>query len=93
MSRKRKLTPAEKRAKAERREKFMTVFIGGKQKWVRRSPTVEGLPVEEFIRQNAGPLWLHANEMWEYMPADPDPAAEEKPPPHPVDGDDREIPF
>jgi hypothetical protein len=24
--------------------------------------------VEEFIRRNADPIWLHQNEMWEYMP-------------------------
>jgi len=24
-------------------------------------------PVDEFIRQNADPIWLHQNEMWEYI--------------------------
>jgi hypothetical protein len=23
--------------------------------------------VDEFIRQNADPIWLHQNEMWEYL--------------------------
>jgi len=23
--------------------------------------------VDEFIRRNADPIWLHQNEMWEYM--------------------------
>jgi hypothetical protein len=23
---------------------------------------------DEFIRRNADPIWLHQNEMWEYMP-------------------------
>ncbi len=44
----------------------MKVFINGKQKWVRRPQTIEGLSVEEFIARNADPIWLHQNEMWEY---------------------------
>jgi len=65
---KRKLTPAEKRAKARRRAEFMTVFLNGKQKSVRRPVLIEGLDPDEFIRRNADPIWLHQNEMWEYMP-------------------------
>ena len=64
---KRKLTPAEKRARRKRREEFMIVFINGKQKWVRRPPTIDGMDVDEFIRRNADPIWLHQNELWEYM--------------------------
>ena len=45
----------------------MTIFINGKQKRVKRSPTIEGMDVDEFIRRNADPIWLHQNEMWEYM--------------------------
>ena len=45
----------------------MTVFINGKQKRVKRPPTIEGLDVDEFIRRNADPIWLHQNELWEYM--------------------------
>ena len=65
--RKRKLTAAEKAEKKRRRELYMTVFVGGKQKRVRRPPTVDGIPAEEFIRRNADPIWLHQNEMWELM--------------------------
>jgi hypothetical protein len=64
---KRKLTAAEKAAKKRRRREFMTIFVHGKQKRVRRPPMIEGVPVEDFIRQNADPIWLHQNEMWEYM--------------------------
>lgn len=64
---KRKLTTAERAAKKKRREMFMTVFINGKMKQVRRPPTVEGLPVDEFIRRNADLVWLHQNEMWELI--------------------------
>lgn len=65
---KRKLTPAEKRAKARRKAEFMTIFVNGKQKSVRRPVLVEGMDPDEFIRRNADPIWLHQNEMWEYMP-------------------------
>ena len=45
----------------------MLVFMNGKQKRVLRPPTIEGLPVEEFIRRNADPMWLHMHGMWEYI--------------------------
>ncbi len=69
---KRKRTPAEKRARRERKKNFMTIFINGKQKRVPRPQLIEGLPVDEFIAQNADPVWLHQNEMWEYITPDED---------------------
>jgi len=45
----------------------MTIFIGGKQKRIKRPPTVEGMDVDEFIRRNADPIWLHQNEMREVL--------------------------
>lgn len=82
---KRKLTPAEKRAKARRKAEFTFIFVNGKQKRVRRPVLIEGMDPDEFIRRNADPIWLHQNEMWEYMPelageaevADDDQAREE----------------
>ena len=74
--RKRKLTKAEKAARRRRREDYMIIFINGKQKRVKRPPTIDGVPVDEFIRQNADPIWLHQNELWEYM-ADPNEASDE----------------
>lgn len=65
--RKRKLTPAEKAEKKRRREQYMTIFVNGKQKRVKRPPKIDGMDVDEFIRRNADPIWLHQNEMWEYM--------------------------
>jgi hypothetical protein len=65
--RKRKLTPAEKRARQKRREEFMIIFVNGKQKRVRRPATVDGMDVDEFIRKNADPIWLHQHGLWEYM--------------------------
>jgi len=64
---KRKLTSAEKAEKRRRRKEYMTIFVNGKQKRVKRPPTVDGAPVDEFIRNNADPIWLHQNEKWEYM--------------------------
>ena len=64
---KRKLTAEQKRQKRERQKKYMFIFVNGKQKRVKRPETIEGLPVDEFIRRNADPIWLHQNEMWEYM--------------------------
>jgi len=37
----------------------MTVFINGKQKRVKRPQTIDGLDMDEFIRRNADPIWLH----------------------------------
>lgn len=65
--RKRKLTAAEKAEKKRRRREYMTIFINGKQKRVERPPTVEGLPVDEFIRRNADPIWLHQHGMYEEL--------------------------
>jgi hypothetical protein len=72
--RKRKLEPAEKRAKKERQKKFDWIFINGNQVRVKREPTIDGIPEDEWLRQNADPSWLHQNEMWELIdPSDFDP--------------------
>jgi hypothetical protein len=71
---KRKLTVAQKRArreaKKERQKKHQWIFINGKQVRVKREPQIDGIPADEWIRQNADPIWLVQNEMWEYL--DPD---------------------
>jgi 16S rRNA U516 pseudouridylate synthase RsuA-like enzyme len=64
---KKKLTRAQKLEKKQRKKEYMTIFINGKQKRVKRPPQIDGMDVDEFIRQNADPIWLHQNEMWEYM--------------------------
>jgi len=64
---KRKLTPAEKAQKKNRQREYMTILINGKQKRVKRTPTVDGTDLDDFIRRNADPIWLHQNEMWEDM--------------------------
>jgi 16S rRNA U516 pseudouridylate synthase RsuA-like enzyme len=70
VKRKRKLTAGEKAEKKRRQKEFMTIFINGKQKRVRRPQTIDGMDVADFIRRNADPIWLHQNEMWEYMTED-----------------------
>ncbi len=64
---KRKLTRTEKAERKRHRELYMTVFVGGKQKRIKREPTIEGMSVEDFIRANADPIWLHQNEMWDLI--------------------------
>lgn len=68
---KKKLTTKQKAEKARLREEFMWVFLNGKQKRVRRPPTIDGMEVDEFIRRNADHTWLHQEGLWEYlMPED-----------------------
>jgi hypothetical protein len=69
---KRKLTVSEKAERKRRLKEYMTIFINGKQKRVKRPETIDGMDVDEFIRLNAGPIWLHQNEMWEYMEPAPE---------------------
>ena len=56
---------ARKAAKLGRQKKYKTVFINGKQVRVQRPQLIEGIPVDDFISQNADPIWLQQNEMWE----------------------------
>ncbi|MBW1869509.1 MAG: hypothetical protein JRI73_09530 [Deltaproteobacteria bacterium] len=85
--RKKKLTPEQKAAKKKRQQEFMTVFVNGKQRRIKRPPTIEGMDADEFIRINADPIWLHQNEMWEYI----DQNKEEEVDDIPID--DEDIPF
>jgi hypothetical protein len=62
---KKKLSPEQKAAKKKRQEEYMPVFVNGKQKRIKRPPTIDGMDIDEFIRRNADPIWLHQNEMWE----------------------------
>jgi hypothetical protein len=56
-----------KSARRERKKRFMTIFLNGKQKRVPRPPRIDSLSVEEFLARNADPIWLHENELWELM--------------------------
>ncbi|MDR7121977.1 hypothetical protein [Rheinheimera soli] len=71
---KKKLTSAQKRAKkaakAERQKKYQWVFVNGKQVRIKRPPIVDGIPVDQFIEENADSFWLYQNELWELMPVE-----------------------
>lgn len=73
---KKKLTTVQKRArkaaKAERQEKYMWVFMNGKQVRVKRPSMIEGIDVDEYIQLNTDPIWFHQNEMWEHIKEDED---------------------
>jgi hypothetical protein len=58
---------AKKKAKEERQKKYMWVFMKGKQVRINRPETIDGADPDEFIRNNADAIWLHQNEMWEYL--------------------------
>ena len=45
----------------------MTIFMNGKQKRVKRPAKIDGMDVDEFIRNNADPIFFHQNELWEYI--------------------------
>ena len=61
-----------KKLKAGKQKKYMWIFRNGKQVRIKRPPTIDGVEVDEFIRRNADPIWLHQNEMWEYMDEEPE---------------------
>jgi hypothetical protein len=58
---------SEEESKGRKTEKIMWVFINGKQVRIKRPETIDGVDPDEFMRNNADPIWLHQNEMWEYM--------------------------
>ena len=62
-----KLTPAQRAEKKRRKKEFMTIFVNGRQKRVRRPPTIDGMDPEEFIRANADPIWLHQEGRWDII--------------------------
>ncbi len=67
---KRKLTAKEKAARKAKSQQYETIFINGKQKRIKKSPTIDGVPIDDYIRENADPIFLHQNELWELMEDD-----------------------
>jgi hypothetical protein len=65
--RKRKLSPAEKAAKRQRRLEYETVFVNGRMKRVRKRPTVQGMACDEFLRTHADPVFLQQEGLWVYI--------------------------
>jgi hypothetical protein len=64
---KKKLTPTQKAAKKKRQQEYMAIFVNGKQRRVKRPPTIDGMDLNDFIMNNTDPIFLHQNELWEYM--------------------------
>lgn len=64
---KKMLTTAQRAATKQRKKDFMIVFMNGKQIRVRRPSTIDGMDAEEFIRQNADPIWLHQHGYCEIL--------------------------
>ena len=56
-----------RKAKLERQQKYETVFINGKQVRRKRQQMVEGVPLDQFIEDNADPIYLHQHGMWELI--------------------------
>ncbi len=73
---KKKLTRLQKQARKKKKlsnqKKYEWVFINGKQVRIKRRPTIDGIGIDEYIERNADPIWLHQNEMWEYIDTDDD---------------------
>jgi len=63
---------AKKKAKEARQKKYIWVFMNGKQVKIKRPETIDEVDQEEFIRNNADPMWFHLNEMWEYVEKEED---------------------
>lgn len=63
--------------------KSMTIFINGKQKRVKRPPTMDGVELDDFIQRNADPAWLHQNELWEEIDSEEPEEIDDLP--HPLD--------
>jgi hypothetical protein len=66
----RRLSPKEKAEKKRRQLEYETVFLNGKQVRVKRPPTIDGMPVDDWLNQNADPIFLHQSERWDLMPID-----------------------
>ena len=41
--------------------------MNGKQVRIKRPSTIDGMDIDEFIQNNADPIWLHQNGLWEHM--------------------------
>lgn len=66
---KRKMTAAQKRAKAERQKKYEWVFMNGKQVRIKRPEMINGMLVDDWIEQNADDIWLTQNGMYDVLDA------------------------
>ncbi|MGO0305157.1 hypothetical protein ACTL6P_00860 [Endozoicomonas acroporae] len=98
---KKKLTAEQKRirkaTRAERRKKYQWIFINGKRVRIKREDTLEAFAEREAMLCSADPIWLHQNELWEYIQTDDD-CLDIEPSESDLaiwewDGDDEKVPF
>lgn len=59
-----KMKKIRKNKKIEQKKKYKFIFINGNQVKVKKEPEIDGVPVDDFIKANADPIWLHQNELW-----------------------------
>ncbi|WP_448217488.1 hypothetical protein [Endozoicomonas sp. 2B-B] len=59
-----KIKKLRRERKIEQRKKYEFIFINGNQVKVKKEPEIDGMPVDDFIKANAYPIWLHQNELW-----------------------------
>jgi hypothetical protein len=59
-----------KKTKEENQKKYEWIFMSGKQVRVKRQPTKDGIPIDEYIERNADPVWLQQNGMYDLIPDD-----------------------
>lgn len=52
--------------------------MDGKQVRIKRIPLIDGMDVDTFIQQNADSIFLHQNEMWEYIQTEEENKEEEE---------------
>ncbi|MCW7553778.1 hypothetical protein NX722_14290 [Endozoicomonas gorgoniicola] len=84
-----KLKKIRRDRKIEQRKKYKFIFINGKQVKVKRDPEIDGMPVDDFIRENADLIWLHQNGLWHFIETEDEIKVDcEK-----YDKDNPEIPF
>lgn len=64
-----KMTAAQKKAKAERQQKYEWVFMNGKQVRIKRPEMIDGMLVDDWIEQNADDIWLTQNGLYDVLDA------------------------
>ena len=64
-----RISTAQKKAKVERKKKYVWVFMNGKQVRVKRPEMIDGMLVDDFIAANADDIWLTQNGMYDVLDA------------------------
>jgi hypothetical protein len=62
-----KLSKSENENRKLRKLRYMTIFINGKQKRVKRPETINGIPMDEFIQNNGDNMFYYQNGDYEMI--------------------------